>query len=384
MKVTRLALSAALRLCWIVAGTAIAFFGLLPSAHAQAVASATPPPNAKAGEPAPAPGCSERRGIAVVGVGEAELNEEGGLKGVRLGSNAGILGKAESAISESHGWRLVGRDQWPQQVKEINLEQDGFVNTQTAKTFGQAARVDYLLSVFISNITTPHVKPTQVTQMEFYVPQILSGKLKIPEHPDPIWLATHLDLARIYYELFRNPSKKIQVAEASVTIIVRSTKVETGDRVTKTIKGVSYHELSGGNAEEMIQEAMEDAFKQCKEYAWETRCLLDAKILSFNEKFLRMDLGQKNALAEKTIFEIFEVTYEVSDDGKKYRDAKKVCDASVVNVNEDNAKIETGEAKDKIVWGQKVGTDFKTKTEFAKTIKKGNEEKKTYEVREKK
>lgn len=307
------------------------------------------PPAVSASPDGAAPQVKRRRSLAVVSV--RELQESGGA-GTSIGlGDAVLFSKAEEVITKSRAYRLVGRDTFQEQMKELKLADDGFVQASDAKQLGGLIGADRLLTVFLVGATRERV----LVDADSDLSSLFSKKKEN-----------------------RGGDRKVTKIKGTVTIMCRFTDVETGARETLSYTGSAMGDP--GNDSKVMSDAVLGAFEAFQGDLWKKREPFQGAVVSANEEFLRINLGEKDGITRDMVFEIFQQTTE--SDG--YVDRKKIGEAKVFDVQESTAKLIFGESKPKRgAFGVVTGREWKDDREKHRSVKVTRDSKSVFECREK-
>ena len=255
--------------------------------------------------------------IVVLGVGD--LDEQGRAHTTTLGkADAIIFSMTEAAITQSHAYHLVSRDQMAQQVKEVKFDSEGWVKPETAQRFGKSTGVQNFISVFVSGGDGKRYNDATATAVTCpangnVVPDTLTGEpVKSGTNKSSNFstafgtavasgLANHKKNADITSRVGR------YLMGATVDIMCRLTKVETGDRDTLTFEGHAIADGNRGSAEGVTRAALKNAFDNLSLYFKKNHPALVGNIVDVTDNKAIVDLGEQDGVREDMGFEICEI-----------------------------------------------------------------------------
>ena len=302
--------------------------------------------------------------IAVLGV--SDLDEEGKAHAIAHGeSDAIAFSMAEEAISGSHAFHLLSRDQMSQQVKEIKMDGEGFVESSSAQKFGKSAGVQSFVTVFISGTSAKRIFDPGATDLMCptngdVVPAALTGEpAKVGGGSGGFWqgFANGLASSNTKGDKGRN------LLKAHATIMCRFTKVETGERTTVSFDGAATADANTGDEKKLEQAAVKNAFDNFSRNLEKNRPPLMGNVSEIADGKAVVDIGEADGVHAQMPFEICEVKKIGS-----FTSYSHVCDAQVAEVNANIALLEIGEFKKGFL---QTTPSFHQKDDKAKLVKVG-------------
>ncbi len=342
----------------------------LAAPYAVSAAPADPPTHA-----ALPPAHTAHPAIAVLAV--SQLDAAGKANVTSLGKGDAVMfSLAEEAITKSKAFRLYGRDQWKNQADEIKMNAEGWVTPDSAKQFGKAQGVERFVTVFVSSLGEIDTVPMAAVRVPAHG-GIARGNggtglasIAVSSSKSAADTAATSALATSIASLFgkkRNEGNSeqseaeatVNAVKATITIICRFTKVETGKRETMSFTGTAWGDATNVSQTQVLSASLVDAFDSFARSLYDTRELLTGNITQIVDGCMIADLGEDEGVTKDMRFEVCE-RRQIGD----FVSYNKVCEARVCETNGTSSMLQTGKMDG-------FPRQWKRKSEYLKDVRVG-------------
>ena len=275
------------------------------------------------------------------------LNQKGtGVAGSADQGEALTISMTEEALTQSHAFRLLSRDQMSRQAKEIKLDAEGWVDATSAQKFGKSAGIERFVTVFVSQASMKHYNDSSNGAKNYptngdIVPLALTGTPTSADNgaSGNFWtrFSTALNQSRS-----ANTSTNAQLGRdlvrATVGIMCRFTRVETGERTTLSYLGEATADGNRADEHRLEMVAAKNAFDNMALNLAKHRPPLLGNITEVADGKAIVDMGEQDGLSPGMAFEICEIKKIGS-----FTSYAHLCDARVSELNPTTALLDIGE-----------------------------------------